>query len=167
MASPLKLDGVSRQSVAPNPKIEFKATSANWEIFDSRAPLVRMLEFSTEAPGSFFTKIAILGYRDGQVLISLEFSPDKREMAEKYFEDHRVHYDFTNLLCRQVVSRNKEETEQFFNLFIQDNCFPAERLELITALVASGNWYDVTPLKEGEYLPQRSLRDDDLIDPYA
>lgn len=135
----------------PGKGAHFVHISGNWNFFNSGS-LVRSLKFLTATPGSLFEAMSVLGYEDGSVALGIEYE----KAAISYLEACGIILGDNFKMIKCYISNNNDDTKLLFNIIAKHNKIPEDKFPLIHALVASGDWRTVTPLKPEELLPVRN-----------
>jgi hypothetical protein len=118
----------------PGKGAKFVHKTGNWTFFYSGGDLNRCMEFSSRNDDSLFTEFSLLGYRDGDVCISIHFEDKNYEIVKDYFKqiglDHKD-VEFFGM----YIARNHDDVKLLFKILAKYNEIPADKFDFIKDLV--------------------------------
>jgi hypothetical protein len=119
----------------PGKGAKFVYASGNFEVFDSGAPLNRIIEFRSKTPGSLFTEFSVLGYRDGEINISVGFNKKINEKAVKnYLATYDIVPNAVELMTTYHTS-GRTQLRNMFNILTENNEIPESHFEQICNII--------------------------------
>lgn len=135
---------------------DFIHTGGNWEVFDSETEILRKLEFtSVSLNPNLLKEIAILGFKDGSVAISLKFLIKTmvfdflNQFGMELSIDEELDY-YTKQATAHSYQSTPENTKKLFAIIANHKLIPEEHFPLVNKLIESGDWRKVTPLENNE-----------------
>ena len=119
----------------PGKGAKFVYVSGKFEVFDSGASLNRIIEFRSKTPGSLFTEFSVLGYRDGEINISVGFNKKINEKAVKnYLATYDIVPDAVELMTTYHTA-GRTQLRNMFNILTENNEIPESHFEQICNII--------------------------------
>jgi hypothetical protein len=120
----------------PGKPARFIFDSGDWRLFNSGADLCRCMKFKSSTKDSLLKGFSVLGYNDGDVSISIDFSKKSKDVKE-YLKQFDLIPGFLDLE-HGYKSHGKDQLKIFFNFLANNNEIPVSHFEMIRDLVAKG-----------------------------
>jgi hypothetical protein len=132
----------------------------NWKPYYSKwAPLCRELVFVNENSDCVFRKISLLGYEDGAIAMSIDFSKNKsKEKLCIYLQSIEPSIQSSHsLLWLQLTNKGYRDfivisdlnlIKKFFKVISTFHTLPEAELTLMRKVIWAENWKNITPLSE-------------------
>jgi hypothetical protein len=121
----------------PGKGAKFVHTSGKFKPFNSGASLNRIIEFRSKTPGSLFTEFSVMGYRDGEMKMSVGFNKKIDEDAvREYFATYDIVPDAVELMTTYHTS-GRTQLRNMFNILTENNEIPASHFEQICSIINS------------------------------
>ena len=105
--------------------------------------MLRTVQFRSVNNDSLIQKIRVHGYRNGSVLIFLEFSEASAEVGAKYLKKINLGHSTYNLW---VFGEN--ELVELVAMLNYYNELPRDWIEFLKAIARTEGWREVTPLSK-------------------
>lgn len=148
-------------------KIPFPGKAAEFELthdwnqldFDANAKFVRSHSFLSKTYNSFFEHAKILGDKDGGITLYVTLQRADEQLVKNYFSENQINLDSASWRIGTHYAKSLSEKRSLFKILIENNSFPKEQVPFMQSLIDAENWYDVTPLQEGQTLPSKQIYD--------
>ena len=144
-------DGQKEQSIPfPGTQARFVHASGDWEVLDSGTDLAREMEFHSITRGSLFERFVVLGWKTGEVALTLKFLGKDKTIS--YLNDCGVQAPTLGSkgYSNHSYRSNSLDTKALFEVIAKHNDIPKHKFALIRDLVFVADWKTVTPLKWDE-----------------
>jgi hypothetical protein len=116
----------------------FKHTSGDWSCRDTGDNLCRTMNFQSTVEGSAIREFSILGYKNGQVAISLKLDKAENETFFRFLEARHVQVSNLDRLTGHLLTGTYETTKIVFRILSENNQIPASHKAKIEAIIAEG-----------------------------
>lgn len=123
----------------PGKPARFIHANGNWNLYNSKTDLCRFMQFKSSTEDSLLKEFFVLGYKNGNVSISITFSKSSSDVKE-YLKQFDLFPDSIDLVTA-YKSQSKEQLKIFFNIIAENNEIPVSHFEMIRDLVAKGQIY--------------------------
>lgn len=123
----------------PGKPARFIHDSGDWSLFNcGGADSCRCMEFKSSTKDSLIKGFSVLGYKDGDICISIDFSSKKSSKdLKQYLKQFDLVPGFLDLEDG-YKSHGKDQLKIFFNILSNNNEIPVSHFEKIRDLVAKG-----------------------------
>ncbi len=138
----------------PGERAKFEPTSQHWDSVNSTSlsEVVRSMGFLSTSSDSFFSAIAVDGYRSGRVALRVYIRhSEDRDLAKEYLQKEGIVFNSNDVYSFASGFYKTEDVENLkilFQILVKHNEIPQAQFKLIQSLVEKGDWKAVTPLQK-------------------
>lgn len=116
----------------PGKPAKFVHENGDWRLYHTGGDLCRYMKFISITKDSLIKEFSILGYKDGDVIISISYT---NESFKEYLKQFDI---FSDIPIMMYMSKNKDELKILFNILADNNEIPDSHFKMIRDLVDKG-----------------------------
>ena len=98
------------------------------------------LHFSSRTEGSLFTKFALLGYKDGSIVLLAHFHRDNIDLLRQYLKKIGMDPEDADIIYKSIKVYNHNDIKLLFTALALHNEIPDKYFDLIRSVVEKGTW---------------------------
>lgn len=135
----------------PGKQARFVHTSGDWKPLDraSCGELSLRMDFQSTTEDSLLKKFSLLGYKDGDVAISIGFCEKDSKNLNSYLKQFDILIDSDY----SFKTKTKEQLRILFNILAENNEIPASHFDKVKDIVTKGKHNERMPVPAPTYNP--------------